>query len=286
MSALVASTLILAAVSLPAPPTLAELEAQTRAWHERRMKALTADDGWLTLVGLQWLQEGPNQLQLPPPGPSPAGTLTRRKDEASLQPAPGAQFRLGPARFAGGALKNDAKGEPDVLTVDRLKLHVIKRGERLGVRIKDPEAPARKQFKGIERFPVSADYRVVARFEPSPSPRKLAVPTVLGTVDEMAVPGTAVFELKGKPLRLTAVLEDGEDELFFIFADETNKSDTYGAGRFLYAKMPEDGKVVLDFNRAYNPPCAFSHFATCPLPPKENRLPLRIEAGEKRYGDH
>jgi len=287
MSPLFASSLFLALVSLPPPPTPAELEQQTRAWHERRLKALTSDDGWLTLVGLEWLDEGANDLHLPPPGPKAAGTLTRHGDQASLQPAPGVEFHLGPAAFPGGPLKSDAHGaDPDVLTVDRLKLHLIKRGEKLGVRIKDPEAPARKEFKGIDRYAVLPEYRVVAKFEPTPSPRTLAVPTVLGTVDQMAVPGTAVFELKGKAFRLTAVLEEGEDQLFFIFGDETNQKETYGAGRFLYAKMPVDGKVVLDFNRAYNPPCAFSHFATCPLPPKENRLPVRIEAGEKRYGDH
>ncbi len=267
----------------PAPP--ADLEAQTRAWHDKRLKGLTSDDGWLTLVGLQWLEEGDQQLELPSPAPSPSGTVSRHGKEVALTLAPGVQATLGGQPFKGGALPTDESGKA-VVQVGRLHFYAIVRGEKVGIRIKDPEAEARKKFHGIQRYPVSAAYRVEARWEPAASPKKIPVPTVLGTVEEMAAPGTAVFTLQGQELRLMPVIEEGEDQLFFIFADQTNKTDTYGAGRFLYAAMPRDGKVVLDFNRAYNPPCAFSHFATCPLPPKENRLPLRVEAGEKRYGDH
>ncbi|HEY8206333.1 MAG TPA: DUF1684 domain-containing protein, partial [Myxococcaceae bacterium] len=243
------------------------------------------DNGWLTLVGLQWLEEGDQKLELPPPAPSPSGTVSRHGKEVSLALAPGVQATLGGKPFKGGALPTD-ENEQATVQVGRLRFYALVRGEKVGIRMKDPEADARKKFHGIERFPVSAAYRVEARWEPLASPRKIAVPTVLGTVEDMPAPGTAVFTLQGQELRLMPVLEEGEDQLFFIFADQTNKADTYGAGRFLYAAMPKDGKVVLDFNRAYNPPCAFSHFATCPLPPKENRLPLRVEAGEKRYGDH
>jgi len=276
---------LLAAAMTASPPPPADLEAQTRAWHEKRLKSLTSDDGWLTLVGLQWLEEGDQALQLPPPAPQPSGTVTRHGDQVSFAPAPGVQATLGGQPFKGGPLPID-EGPKAVLQVGRLHFYAIKRGERLGIRMKDPEAEARKKFHGIDRYPVSAAYRVEARWEPLATPKKIPVPTVLGTVDEMTAPGVAVFTLQGQELRLMPVVEEGEDQLFFIFADQTNKTDTYGAGRFLYAKMPQDGKVVLDFNRAYNPPCAFSHFATCPLPPRENRLPLRVEAGEKRAGDH
>ncbi|HYV47074.1 MAG TPA: DUF1684 domain-containing protein [Myxococcaceae bacterium] len=275
----------LAAAMTASPPPPADLEAQTNAWHEKRLKNLTSDDGWLTLVGLQWLEEGDQPLQLPAPAPQPSGTVTRHGDQVSFAPAPGVQATLGGQPFKGGPIPTD-EGPKAVLQVGRLHFYAIKRGERLGIRMKDPEAEARKKFHGIPRYPVSAAYRVEARWEPLAAPKKIPVPTVLGTVDEMTAPGVAVFTLQGKELRLMPVIEEGEDQLFFIFADETNKTDTYGAGRFLYARMPQDGKVVLDFNRAYNPPCAFSHFATCPLPPRENRLPTRVEAGEKRAGDH
>ncbi|HYO72786.1 MAG TPA: DUF1684 domain-containing protein, partial [Archangium sp.] len=138
----------------------------------------------------------------------------------------------------------------------------------------------------IPTFPVSAAWRLEGRFEPATTPGKMSVPTVLGTVEEMSSPGTIVFTVNGQEYRLDPVREPGEDQLFIIFADPTNRAETYGAGRFLYEDLPRDGKVVLDFNRAYNPPCAFSPYATCPLPPPQNRLKLRVEAGEKRYGDH
>lgn len=284
LAAVLLATTMIAAPAPAFPP--ADLEAQTRAWHEKRLRGLTSEDGWLTLVGLQWLEEGDQPLELPAPAPSPSGTLTRRGDQVLFRPAPGVAATLEGRPFASGTIRSDAGGKPDVLQVGRLRFHAIQRDGRVGIRMKDPEAEARRKFHGIQRFQVSAAYRVEARFEPATTPRKLPVPTVLGTVEEMEAPGTAVFQLQGKELRLTPVAEPGEESLFFIFADETNRTDTYGAGRFLYADLPRDGKVVLDFNRAYNPPCAFSRFATCPLPPKENRLPLRVEAGEKRAGDH
>jgi hypothetical protein len=289
MSVLTAVVIMLGANPVP---TKDALEAETQAWHERRLRSLTSDDGWLTLVGLHWLEEGESAagsaeglaVQLAAGAPAKLGTFTRRGAEVSFSPSPEAKVTLRGEPFRGGALKTDAGGAPDVLEVGTLRMHVIVRGARVGLRVKDREAPARKAFHGIERYPVSGEWRVTARFEPAKAERKIAVPTVLGTVEEMVSPGTAVFQLKGKEYRLTPVLEDGQ--LFFIFADQTNKTETYGAGRFLYAALPKDGAVVLDFNRAYNPPCAFSPFATCPLPPKENRLAVRIEAGEKRAGDH
>jgi uncharacterized protein (DUF1684 family) len=170
--------------------------------------------------------------------------------------------------------------------VGRFRFQLIARGSRVGVRIKDPDARARKEFKGIPAFPPSAHWRIVARWEPANPPTEIAVPNVLGEVDRSPSPGTAVLTVDGKEYRLTPVLEEGSPDLFFVFGDETNRTETYGAGRFLYAAPAKDGTVVLDFNRAYNPPCAFSAFATCPLPPKQNRLALRVEAGEKRLPGH
>ena len=273
-------------------PAAEDLATSTRAWQEERLKSLQSEDGWLTLVGLFWLKEGEqtagsapeSDLDFPEGTPSKLGTFTRKGNTASFQPAPGVAFTLGGKPFTGGALKSDENGAPDVLKLGSLSLQVILRGDKLGVRVKDKEAPARKQFHGIPTYPANAAWRIDARFEPSETPRTIQVPNVLGTEEAMKVPGTLVFTVNGKEHRLTPV-EEG-DQLFIIFADETNRDATYGAGRFLYADAPKDGRVVLDFNRAYNPPCAFTRFATCPLPPRGNRLAVRVEAGEKRYGDH
>lgn len=278
----------------PTEPKPFDLEAETRAWQEKRAANLTSEDGWLTLVGLHWLREGDNRfgsapdsdLVFPAGTPAHIGTLTLKGGKVTLTPQPGVTLTKAGQPFTGGELRSDADGEPDVLALGRLHFYVIRRGNRLGIRVKDTEAEARKQFHGIPTFPVSAAWRIEARFEPTSAPHRLSVPTVLGTVEEMPSPGTAIFTVNGQEYRLDAAQEPGEQQLFFIFADQTNRTETYGAGRFLYAELPKDGKVVLDFNRAYNPPCAFSPYATCPLPPPQNRLKLRVEAGEKRYGDH
>ncbi|RKG79568.1 DUF1684 domain-containing protein [Corallococcus exercitus] len=272
-----------------------DVAAATQAWQAERLQRLTSPDGWLTLVGLTWLKEGEqkagsapdSEVPLPAPVPAQAGTFTRQGDTVRFQPAAGAAFTLEGKPFTGGALKTDEKGAPDVLRLGSVSFQVIRRADRLGVRVKDAEAAARKQFHGIPLYPASAAWKVEARLVPDEKPRMLSVPTVLGTVEEMKSAGTLVFTVAGKEYRLMPVAEEGSDELFIIFGDETNRDATYGAGRFLEAPLPDkDGRVVLDFNRAYNPPCAFTRFATCPLPPRGNRLALRVEAGEKRAGDH
>jgi uncharacterized protein (DUF1684 family) len=167
-----------------------------------------------------------------------------------------------------------------------MTLHVIERGGRLAVRVRDTASPARTRFDGIEAYPVDARWRVAARFEPYEPARTVEVPTVLGTAEPMTCPGRLVFELDGRTFTLDAMSEADDADLFLIFADATNRDATYGGGRFLYAARPgADGTVVVDFNKAYNPPCAFTPYATCPLPPPQNSLELRVEAGEKRWGD-
>ncbi|WP_407653801.1 DUF1684 domain-containing protein [Archangium lipolyticum] len=279
----------------PAETKPFDLEAETRAWHQKRVANLTSEDGWLTLVGLHWLKEGDNRfgsaaendLVFPAGTPERIGTLTLKGGKVTLAVQPGIPLTRSGQPFTGGELRTDANGQqPDVLSLGTLRFFAIRRGEHIGIRVKDTEAQARKQFHGIPTWPVNAAWRVEGRFEPATTPRKMSVPTVLGTVDEMSSPGTIVFTVNGQEYRLDPVQEPGEDKLFIIFADPTNRTESYGAGRFLYADAPKDGKVVLDFNRAYNPPCAFSPYATCPLPPPQNRLKVRVEAGEKRYGDH
>ncbi len=167
-----------------------------------------------------------------------------------------------------------------------LSFYLIKRGARLGVRVKDREASTLKEFKGVPTFAVNPLWRLVARFEPYDPPRKIDVPNILGSTEADESPGAVVFDVKGEKFRLEAVKEDDSGELFLIFGDKTNGTETYGGGRFLYTLPPKDGTVVVDFNQAINPPCVFTPYATCPLPPAPNRLPIRIPAGEKAYGKH
>jgi hypothetical protein len=165
-----------------------------------------------------------------------------------------------------------------------LSFYVIRRADELAVRIKDDRSPARASFTGIEYFPIDPRWRFEARFQPHDPPRSERVPTVVGMEETYQVPGTLAFEFDGVTHRIDAFYEDGETDLFIIFGDLTNRSDTYGGGRYMYARPPDDrGIVLVDFNRAYNPPCVFTPFATCALPPPQNKLPIRVEAGEKLY---
>ncbi len=266
-------------------------KAEIEKWRERRQANLRAPDGWLSLAGLFWLKEGRN-------------TVGADKSNALVLPAGSAPARVGEFEFHNGAvtfraeqgvavgengapvttaaLKSDESGSPDILQVDAVSMFVIKRGERYGIRVKDRNSPYLKEFTGLKYFPVDERYQVRAKFVPYNPPREIAVPNILGDINMTPSPGYAEFALEGKTLRLVPVEEVGQ--LFFIFKDQTSGKETYPAGRFLYADMPMDGEVVIDFNKAYNPPCAFTPYATCPLPPKDNNLPIRVEAGELRYG--
>jgi uncharacterized protein len=268
------------------------LVAETQAWHDKRLERLKAEDGWLTLVNLYWLEPGDTvagsgedaPLRLSSSAPPRLGTFTRKGQEIRFTPHPGVQVTVGGKPFAGGVVRTDEGGAPDVLRFGTLQLLAIVRGDRVGIRVRDAAAEARRQFRGIERFPVRSEWRKEGRFQPAPAGRTVSVPNVLGDAEDVPLAGTAIFTHDGKEHRLDATWEG--DKLFFVFGDLTNRTESYGAGRFLYADRPEDGRVVLDFNRAYNPPCVFTPYATCPLPPKQNRLPVRVEAGELRYGDH
>jgi len=182
-----------------------------------------------------------------------------------------------------GAAKELWPDSLDVAKVGRLSLFVIKRSDKYGIRLKDPDSQYRREFHGIESYPAKEEYKVTAKW--LPEPRKIPILNIVGQTEEMDSPGVAVFQLNGQEYRVRPVLETPDaKELFYIFRDQTSAKETYGAGRFLYSAMPAGGQVVLDFNKAYNPPCAFTPYATCPLPPAENRLAVRIEAGEKKYG--
>jgi uncharacterized protein len=287
-------TLLFASPAAPAVVDASGFAQSTAAWHVQREKRLASEDGWLTLVALLWLKEGDNvagsgngsTVVFPAKAPAQLGTFHRSGNAVSFQPEPGVLVTRAGTPFLGGPLKSDVDADTDVLEAGGLRFFVVVRGERVGLRVKDPDAPKRRDFHGIPSYPADPRWRIEARWEPAPKGTFIAVPDILGSVDQMPAPGTAVFSVDGQEFRLTPVLEEGSPNLFFVFADATNRTETYGAGRFLYAEPSKEGRVVLDFNRAYNPPCAFTPYATCPLPPKQNRLPIPIAAGEKRTTDH
>jgi uncharacterized protein len=272
---------------------------EVESWRRGRLQRLTADGGWLTVAGLFWLKPGANRfgsdaandIVLPAHSSPPlAGAFVLEAGRVRVEPRPGVPLMLAGKPVGRTEMRTDAGGAavPDVLSLGALTLQIIDRGGRLGVRLKDMKNPARDKFKGLSYFPINPRFRVVASFVPHKQPVSINVPNVLGMVESMSSPGYASFVLAGAqaapPLRLDAVLEPGETELFFIFHDATSGKTSYGGGRFLYAAPPVDGKVILDFNRAYSPPCAFTPHATCPLPPANNRLPVAIEAGEMFAG--
>lgn len=282
-----------AAVRAPDPAYRAEIET----WRAEREARLKSDGGWLQVVGLFWLKDGANSFGTDagnvivlPAGSAPprAGVFELRGGKTTVRMEPAVEATVDGKPVAARELRPDVPGPADVLKLGpRLTLHVIERGGRYGIRLKDRESALLKEFTGLRWFPVQEDYRVEARFVPYASPKKIPVPNILGQVEELPSPGYAAFRIGGREVRLDPVLEEpGATELFFIFRDQTAGKQTYPAGRFLYAPMPKDGRVTLDFNKAYSPPCAFTPYATCPLPPRQNRLPVRIEAGELRSGHH
>jgi uncharacterized protein (DUF1684 family) len=215
------------------------------------------------------------------------GTIEVADGRATWIPGPGS---VEPPRWRDEAvlgpmeLRSDTSDDPTILWAGGISFLVIQRDGGLAVRVRDRDRPGIAGFHGIEHFPVDLRWRMEARFDAYDPPRSAGVPTVLGTTETYAVPGAVVFELDGVPFRLDVLLERPDDDLFLVFADATSGRETFGGGRYLYAK-PADarGTVIVDFNRSYNPPCVFTRYATCPLPPPQNRLPVRIEAGEKRY---
>ena len=179
----------------------------------------------------------------------------------------------GPSR-ARSALGDRRRLRHDDAPPRKPPLLLIRRGDKIGVRVKDSQSQARRSFHGLDYFPIDPSWRIEARFEPYDPPRSISVPNVLGQDNAEKSPGALVFEHGGKTYRLDPVLERGETDYFVIFGDRTNGTDTYGAGRFLYVHPPVDGKTIIDFNKAYNPPCVFTEYATCPLPPPQNKLPV------------
>jgi len=269
-------------------------EAAQAAWRASRKADLVKPDGWTTLIGLHWLEEGShyfgsdadNGIRLAM-GPGHMGMIERKGDRIRFVPERGVALTLDGQPLEGGAtLRSDANmAGASVLGFDEGQglVTVIRRGDRYALRVRHAQAPTRTQFKGIQYWPGGEDWIVQGRYIANAAGKKIAVGNIIGTVEDVANPGAIEFVHGGQTYRLEA-LDDGAGGLFLVFADRTSGKGSYPAGRFLDAAAPDaQGHVLLDFNKAYNPPCAFTAYATCPLPPPENRLNLEVIAGEKQY---
>ena len=262
------------------------------AWREQRLERLKAPGGWLSLVGLDWLKPGTSRIGsasdndiVIAKAPAHLGSVEWKGDNVTITLNEGSGATIDGTTRTRAELLDDAHEQPTVIAFGSVNFYLIDRaGGKKGLRIKDSEATTRTGFLGIDAYPLDPGWRIEAKWVAFDPPHTLEIPNVIGTLDKMPVPGKAIFERDGKTFELLPVLEtDDADELFFIIADKTSGKETYGAARFIYAAMPKDGKVVIDFNKAYNPPCAFTAFATCPLAPPENRLGIAVTAGEKKY---
>lgn len=270
-----------------------------RTWRAERLKHLTSDTGWLTVAGFHWLEPGENlvgsdpSLAVPlPKGSAPArvGDLRLLQDDEGdrviFDPAPGSVSHIDSVAVHSPTPIWTADGGAERVRTGRVEFWVIPRGGRYAIRVRDPESPIRKHFLGIDCYKIDPAYRVEGVFHPGDAPDSIEVPSIMGYVDTSYCPGKVTFTLKNQLLSLLPMTDGPTDSvLFFVFADRTTGKETYGAGRFLYSSLRPDGTVTLDFNEAYNPPCAFNPFTTCPLPPDGNTLPVAVEAGEKNYAE-
>jgi len=262
---------------------------EVEQFRAHRQIEIAGENGWITLAGLFWLKEGENRIgsdpesevALPPSAPKRAGTIKVEHGTARFIPSAGA---------AAKQLAFKVNDESSIVTLGSVKFFVIERSGKLAVRIKDSDSPARKQFTGLVWYPIDPTWRIAAKFTPWPDKRPVTFTTVLGTKETMESPGFVTFSRSAREFKLEPVIDEGK--LFFVIRDQTSGKATYGAARFIYAEKPKDGwskpgTVWLDFNQAVNPPCMFTPYATCPLPPPQNRLPIEVTAGEKIYGkDH
>jgi uncharacterized protein len=271
-----------------APPTApdAAYVQSFEKWKAERIDDLKKN--WLPLAGLYWLKLGANSFGAAtdnaivfPKGPAHVGEFDLAGKEVSVKLLPEAHATITGKTATNASLDPDISGHPTVIEIGSLRFHVIIRGERVGIRLKDLQSPAAAKFKGMIFYPLDLNYRVTAKWEPSNGKRTVDVPNVLGDLIHAPVIGTAVFNINGQEQRLTAWEGDPAKGFEFVFSDLTAKTNTYPGGRFLDTGPIVNGSVVLDFNRAYNPPCAVTPYATCPLAPKENRLTVAIPAGEK-----
>jgi uncharacterized protein (DUF1684 family) len=277
----------------PEKPKTYKEEIQT--WHAQRVERLTSPSGYLSVTGLYWLREGKNSFGAEPSSdivfpadkaPANIGAFYLEGGRLRVEVQPGAGVRSGDDAVKKMRLHHDQDKEHDrtELTLGTLTWYAIKRGERFGIRLKDSDSETLRSFGEIESFSIDERWRIDGVFDAYDPVRTIPITSVGDIHTDEVSTGAVVFDIDGKTYRLDVLAEPGDRTLFVIFADETSGSETYGGGRFLYVDAPGvDGKVVIDFNKTYNPPCAFSAFTTCPLPPRQNHLPVRVTAGEKVY---
>ncbi len=277
---------------LPTPDP-ARHRADVQAWQERRVEGIKQPDGWLSVVGLYWLEQGTNDFgsdssnPIVFPGadvPSRVGTFVLNGDAVRMDVAPGVVVTSDGEPVTSLVLSSDASGRTTVARLASLLWYVIERQDLVGIRLKDTANAAIRQFDGIDTFPVDVDWIISARFDRYDPPKTIEVPNVLGFTSLQPSPGAVVFRVNGESYRLDVTGDPDAGSFFMTFGDATNGLESYGGGRFLTVAAPDErGRTYIDFNLAYNPPCVFTAFATCPLPPPQNRLPIRVEAGEKNY---
>ena len=294
----VAAAILLASVS--AAPKGGAAEQPDAAYRKdyEKWKTERIDDlkqNWLNLAGLFWLQPGSNAFGTDPANAvvlpegstvAHAGTFDMQDGRVTIRLAPGLSGKSELKAVKNSELQPDVSGKATIVELGSLRMHVIKRGQRVGIRVQDLDSPNVRRYQGSIFFPLDMSYRVVAKWIPADGKKTVAVPNVLGDINDVRVPGTVEFSLAGEHLQLTALSGNPQKGLSFVFSDPTAKNDTYPGGRFLDTDPVSNGTVVIDFNRAYNPPCAVTPYATCPLAPKENRLALAIPAGEKYDRTH
>lgn len=268
-----------------------ELEKEVRLYREARNLRLSGEKGWLSLVNKVWLGEGPHRMGSAegvevalPEGKAPPhlATVTRETNVVTLAAAPGVVLTVRGEPITSLVLRSDASPDPDVVKFGTLSFELLQRGDDFALRVRDSESPLRLGFRGVDAYAVDPSWRMVGRLLRYQTERAVVLEDGDGRAQSYVAPGIAEFERNGAIHRLEPVLESDRRRLFLLFGDETNRDETYGAGRFLYAPLPVEDRIVLDFNKAFNPPCAFTPYAVCPLPAPENRLHRRVEAGEKR----
>lgn len=282
------AVLLLAAVAIPQDANAAYIK-EVEAFRAEVAADLQREDGWLAVSGLFWLKEGANsvgsdpgnQIELPKTSPPVVGTLTLEAGVVTARLIPRAEATMKGQPFEFGVLKPDVETPDDRVRIGSVILQIVKRSDKIGVRMWDTEAKARREFKGLDWYLIDPKYRIEAKYVPYEKPREMAILNVIGQEYMVPNPGYVEFTVEGQQCRLEA--QASGDGLFFNFRDGTSGKTTYPPGRYLGADAPKDGKVILDFNKATNPPCAYTNFATCPLPPKGNDLTAPIPAGEKKF---
>ena len=263
---------------------------QMKQWRQNRHDRLADPDGWMTLVGMEWLEEGENRVGSAegsdariPRGPEFWGSVYLDGDEIRFVPAADSGVMVDGEQVEEAVLVADSQGQPTVVRSGDLSFYVIHR-ESFALRVKDRQAPNLLAFEHMPAYDVDPGWRIEGRVVPAEEGATIEVANVLGQINEVPLFGTFEFTHGGEPFSLLALGTAESSSLWFIFADKTSGRETYGAGRFLYSDgMPEDGRVVVDFNKAYNPPCAYNDYSTCTLPPPRNRLKVAVRAGEKKY---